>query len=164
MARKVSLSGDFLSPFIAEDDGAVGPNADYEKYVETGRQEHLDLVDGEKPDLFWVKRLTSREMVELNDLIAIVQDDEKDDLTRFGAADKLYFNTVKTCLRGADHYEYAVERDESGEVKFESFSIERGSVPTDEQAEIIVAADTALAASIFKFAVSISSLSEKEKN
>ena len=159
MARKAVRSTSFVSPFISEDDGAIGEEADYDKYIETLDERHLNLQPGEKPDRFYIRRLNAAQFVQLQEFMSIIADGGTkgmDAYTQFASG------MLGHCLRGFDRFEYETSSNEYGEIVTEVASAKKGEEPTEEQIDLI-SSDATLVYNIFKFALSLSRMSEQEK-
>ncbi len=159
MARKAVRSTTFMAPFISEDDGAIGEDANYDKYIETLDERHLSLVPGQKPDRFYVQRLNAANFVQLQEFMALIAEGG---VKGMDAYQQFSTGLLGHCLRGFDRFEYQVSSNEYGEIVTEVASVAKGQEASEEHIALI-SSDPTLVYNIFKFALSLSSMSEQEK-
>ena len=176
MARRAKATYLTTAAFIPRDDDAVGPEADYAKYLEEMDEAHLDLQG--KPDRFFVRPLDQIAMDTLRVLSAqeaeILGDGEGRVYARLkdidsskrhilGAAHmEFHLDLVQRCVVGVDCFSY-VDGVKGGQPVIESFSwpLGSGALPADKAR--LIASDEALIVDMMTFVTRLSTLSEDTK-
>jgi len=157
---------------VPPDDGTIGPGADYEQYLETRNEAHLDLQG--VPDRWYIKRLSGREYMRLMEAVHRLPSGEQSpdgDMTperaaelRAAADDVEAFTAavISEFVRGFDSFEYVIGVAPDGSDEIEKVSLAKGETPDCDMIELI-AQDSDMINYIFSFGMRLASLSSAEK-
>ena len=188
MARNASALNLTRASFIARDDSALGPKADYDLYLDTRDERVLDLQ--ESPDRYYVRGMGqvvrdlymdlvqgSRAMTQLEDPEKVVAVEEAEQRVLsgrhlFSMGDKRTLSIVQTdlarelaayCVLGFDRHPWVKEVGEDGEPVIETLTWDPSKGPLPREMAEVLAGDSILSLNLLMFVVKMGNLSADAK-
>lgn len=160
MARQAKSSPLTNASFIAHDDDALGPNADYEAYLSTFDEGKLDLQS--VPTRYYVRGMDTMVGGTFQEFLQSLSEEQTDRKKVAINEDELSRAMVEHCLIGCDEHQYVkgVGADGKREVGFVKW---RPGDPEPVDVKNVLAQDRSLMVDMLKALVGLAALTDAEK-